>query len=75
MQFNCKLLDFYLHTLTLIVTKEIDKPDYTFATEWLKPSVGGKERDSLHRGVLELPAVDVTEKDLPQKVEFPESNC
>jgi len=63
-----------LHTLTLTVTKQINKPDYTLATEWLKRSVSGKERDSLHRSALEIPAGDVAKEDIPQKIEFPERN-
>jgi hypothetical protein len=69
------LLDFYLHTSTLTVTKQVNKPDYTFATEWLKRSVSSKERDFLHTGVLEIQAGDVVEETLSQKIEFPESNC
>jgi hypothetical protein len=56
----------------LIETKQINKPEYTFATEWLKSSVSGKERDSLHRGVLELPVGDVAKEDLPQKIRISE---
>jgi hypothetical protein len=63
-----------LHSLTLTVTKQINKPDYTFAAEWLKRSVSGKERDSQQRGVLELPVGDVAKEDPPQKIKFPESN-